>query len=125
MSLHYTRFYLIMHILIGILLFGFELFYRWIIQTYEIHIRICPNVLYIELKQLNKIQTLKWFDGKIDYLTETFYSIYDQCSSRELKLNFNSTFMYLRYLWLSIISLYSCIALKRAIEVEKLEMKLS
>ncbi|CAF1490422.1 unnamed protein product [Rotaria sordida] len=125
MSLYYTRFYLIVHICIGMLIIGFELFYRWIIQAYQIHIRICPNVFYIEFNQLNKIQTLNWFENKINNLFEIFYSINNQCLSKELKLNFNSIFIYLRYLWLSISSLYFCFVLKRTMELEKFQMKLS
>ncbi|CAF1255422.1 unnamed protein product [Rotaria sordida] len=125
MSLYYTRFYLIVHICIGMLIIGFELFYRWIIQAYQIHIRICPNVFYIEFKQLNKIQTLNWFENKINNLFEIFYSINNQCLSKELKLNFNSIFIYLRYLWLSISSLYFCFVLKRTMQLEKFQMKLS
>ncbi|CAF3137900.1 unnamed protein product [Rotaria sp. Silwood2] len=97
MSWHYTRFYLIVHICIGILIIGFELFYRWIIQTYQIHIRICPNAFYIEFKQLNKSQSLNWFENNIHNLFEIFYSINNQCLSKELKLNFNPIFIYLRY----------------------------
>ncbi|CAF0883414.1 unnamed protein product [Rotaria sp. Silwood1] len=125
MSWHYTRFYLIVHICIGILIIGFELFYRWIIQTYQIHIRICPNVFYIEFKQLNKIQSLNWFENKIHNLFEVFYSINDQCLSKELKLNFHPIFIYLRYFWLSISCLYSCLVLKRAMKLEKFQINVA
>ena len=112
MSWFYTRCYLITHIFIGMFIIGFEFFYRWIIQTYQIHIRTCPDVFYIEFKQLNNIQTLNWFENKINNLIEALFSMNDQCSTKELKFNFKSIFIFLRYLWLSISSIYCCLALR-------------
>ena len=120
------RFYLIVHICIGILIIGFELFYRWLIQRYQMYVRICPDVVYIELKQLNKIQSFNWLENKINNLVQAFYSINKQCFSKELKLNFNSIFLYLRYLWLSISGgLYSYFALKHIVKLEKYQKNLS
>jgi hypothetical protein len=119
MSLVYKRSYLIIHICIGILIIGFEYLYRRIIQTYEIYIRTCPDVFYIEFKQLNNIQTSNWLENKINNLVETFYSINNQCITKELKLNLNSMFLFLRYLWLSISGIYLCFALKCVMEQRK------
>lgn len=111
----YTKFYLIVHIIVGIFIIGFELFYRWITETYQINIRKCTNIFYIEFIQLNKIQSLNWFEKISNSLTELFDPIYDQCVKKELKLNANSIFFYLRYIWLTISSFYSCMVLKRSI----------
>jgi hypothetical protein len=110
--------YLIVHICIGIIIIGLEYFNRWMIQTYRIHIRTCPNVFYIEFKQLNNLQSLNWFENNLNNLVGRFYPINDRCSTKELNLNFKSIFIYLRYLWLSISSLYSCLALKRAMRLK-------
>jgi len=101
--------YLIVHICIGIIIIGLEYFNRWMIQTYQIHIRTCPDIFYIEFKQLNNVQSLNWFENKLNNLI-----LSNKCSTKELNLNFKSIFIYLRYLWLSISSLYSCLGLKRA-----------
>jgi len=119
MSLFDTRFYLIMHISIGILMIVFEYVYRWIIQTYGIYIRRCPNLISIEFKQLNNHQSLNWFENKLNNFVELFYSMNDQCSTKELKLNFHVIFIFLRYLWLTISSLYFCFALKRVMKPNK------
>jgi hypothetical protein len=119
MSLIYQRFYLITHICIGILIIGFEYLYRWIIQTYRIYIRRCPDAFYIEFKQLNNIQRLNWFENKINNLVEIVYSMNDQCITKELIFNFNTIFLFLRCLWLTISIVYLCFALKRALEMKK------
>jgi len=108
-----------MYIFIGILIIIFEFIYRWIIQTYEIYIRTCPNLISIEFKQLNNHQSLNWFENKLNNFFEIFYSIYDQCLIKEFKLNLNSIFIFLRYLWLSISSLYFCFALKHVMKSNK------
>jgi hypothetical protein len=100
-----------MYILIGILILVLEFSYRWINQTYQIHIRTCPDVISIELKQLKNIQSVSWLENQINKFVEALYSINDQCSTKELKLNFQKTFIFLRFLWLGISSLYICFAL--------------
>lgn len=80
--------------------------------------RTCPNIFYIEFKQLNNIQSLNWFENKLNNLVEAFYLINDQCLTKELNLNFQSIFIYLRYIWLGISTLYPCLVLKRAMELK-------
>lgn len=110
-----TRFYLILYMCIGILIIGFELFYRLLIETYKIYIRICPNVFYIEFKEMNKIHSLNWFENKINNLIEIFYFINGQCFNKELKFNFNPIFLYLRYVWLGVVGVYCCFIFTRVI----------
>lgn len=117
MALLCARVYLIVHICLGILIIGFELAYRWLMETYQIHIRICLNIFYIEFRKLNARQSFNWFGNTIHNLAEMFYVINDRCSSNELKFNLNPIFRYLRYLWLSIICLYYYRSLRRKVQV--------
>ena len=102
-----TRLYLLLHIVIGLFIIGFELLHRWIIETYQIRIHTCPDVFYVELKQLNKAQYSNWFENRVTNLVELFNSIHCRCTSKELQLNFRFIFVYFRYFWLSVTSVYS------------------
>ena len=116
MSLFNRRFYLILHICIGIIILINEYFYRWIIQTYKIYIHQCSNEILIEFKQLYNIQSLNWFEKKLNYLMELFSLINNQCLIKEFNLNLNPIFTFLRYLWLTISSIYVCLSLKYIIQ---------
>lgn len=103
-----SRFYLIIHLCIGICIIIFEFFYRWIIEKYQIYIRTCSDVFSIEFKQINNHQSLNLFEKQLNNFIERFSSFNKQCLIKEFKLNLNFIFIFLRYLWFIVTSLYFC-----------------